>query len=348
MLEKLSREATKKYLQITALGKELSPPKATEFRQSDLFVEGEKLGVPLAEQGSCLGVCLMYTYYTLKKVSNQVARLNKSPNPLVRKKFLKNVLVLQTQTVLSTYLPLNYDELPIENFDFNLQLPAILKKTAVIGLTLRCNNGNSHIISISNIPGQYSLFDPNLGEVTNLTTSALNQCLSLLMGHYLEDCNFDIYNVVDLAKTYRDTVTMLHEKPQLRSLFDAIHNCKAITYFLARGVNVNQKSIGVHATPLWFACAFGYTDSVKLLLEAKADMNIRGYYDLSCRQAAEKYKHPKIVELLDSFSQAPDNGQSVSKAAILPMQKAKVEMVEFITQIKQGVIARSLAELAMA
>jgi hypothetical protein len=352
MLTKLYSVARKDYQETLALGAVLTAPTAKGFDQSNLLGEGDRLGVPLDSDGSCLGVCLMYGGYYLGDVKDKVKKLNSSPDLLRRKKFLHTLLLLQTQALVGHGLPLKKVGKSVSSFDLAARLPNKLSWAPIVGLSFASKAGYGHIIAIINSPGQYSIFDPNFGEVANLTTSALSLCLDILIGYYHKVDDLTVHSAFDLREVFNSTVTLIKDKPQLMSLTLALSNCKAVSYLMKMGVDVNQEYVGEQETPLWVACAQGHKKAVELLLHAKADTQIVGVNGLSCLQVAEKYGRKEIVELLKSFSQKTNQGLSSSlsviQSTIFTASNASVKIAEHITKIRTEVIARSLAELAMA
>jgi ankyrin repeat protein len=76
------------------------------------------------------------------------------------------------------------------------------------------------------------------------------------------------------------------------------------TYLLSSQIGkeqlLNQKDDN-GCTPLWLAARTGNVKMVELLIEAGADISIKGASGLSTKEVAQKYKKDKVVEYLDKL-----------------------------------------------
>jgi len=68
------------------------------------------------------------------------------------------------------------------------------------------------------------------------------------------------------------------------------------------GVNVNDKGF-FNLPPLLRAALYGKSEALKVLIEFGADKNIKDSQGRTALELAQKYNHPKIVEILQQNNQ---------------------------------------------
>ncbi|KAF8242594.1 hypothetical protein K440DRAFT_521450, partial [Wilcoxina mikolae CBS 423.85] len=71
-----------------------------------------------------------------------------------------------------------------------------------------------------------------------------------------------------------------------------------VKVLLDYGIDPNEFSIGMYATPLQAAAKYGSADTVRVLLEAGAKVNTQGGYHGDALQAAARYGFMEVVEML--------------------------------------------------
>ena len=73
---------------------------------------------------------------------------------------------------------------------------------------------------------------------------------------------------------------------------------EAVRHLLAKGVDVNSQDDALRGTALMYAAAKGAADTVSLLLEAGADIEIRNKHGRNALMEAARGGNEHVVELL--------------------------------------------------